>query len=95
MHKTTPLRRTKLSRASEETTDRIADKPRRYDDHPRDLRRGTHRNHCRIVSQLFPASSTARPADQMPRGTQIMWSSKSAPAALHEQLPHDSGRGYT
>ena len=95
MHKTTPLRRTKLSRASAETTDPIADKLRRYDDHPRDLRRGTHRNHCRIVSQPFPASSAARLADQLPRGTQIMWSSKSAPVALHEQSPHDTGRSYT
>jgi hypothetical protein len=95
MHKTTPPRGAKLSRSSAETTGPIADKLRRDDDRLRDVRRGKHRHRCRIVSQLFPASSTARLADQLPRGTQIMWDSKSAPAALHEQLPHDSGRGYT
>ena len=52
--------------------DPIADKLRRYDNHLRDVRRGTHRYRCRIVSQLFPASSAARLADQLPRSTQIM-----------------------
>lgn len=69
MHKTTPPRRTKLSRASAETTDPIADKLLRYDDRPRELRKVTRRNHCRIVSQLFPASPAARLADHLPRGT--------------------------